>query len=522
MSKEIKSEIDNAKPVKVKEEKKDKKSPLQKILEHFGDSIAFFRDAYDACFAEINFDTHKELYLINSKRFKSLLSRIMYQLEKRALGKPQMDDVIATLQAKALFEGDKIDVRHRINRFPDGVALDLCNDDWRYIQITKEGWCAKSIERPLFTRTQGMQALPLPKEGGDFNALWRFLNIHSENDKKLVTAWLVSSCIPDISYALLVLNGGQGCAKSTASKALKCVVDPHESLLRSLPANEQDLFIQAKSNRILAYDNISGFNQAVSDALCKLSTGGAFSKRALYTDSDETIIHAQCPVIMNGISDFITKQDLIDRSIILELPIIPHTNRLPEKQFWEDFRTQHPTILSGLLDLISGVQANIKTIQQEDHQLPRMTDFAQTGIALERYLDWPSGSFLDAYNENKHASMVAGLETEPVALALQSLMNRDGRFTGTPTGLLKELTENHMDDFTGRYSQKWPKAAHILTGTIKRLAPALRSVGIGVKLGEDAGRTSNARGIEIYRIDESSVISVMDQIHDKEINQSEF
>lgn len=522
MTKEIKSQIDNAKPVQTKEKKEDKKSALQKVLDHFGNDIAFFHDAYDACFAEINFDTHKELHEINSKRFKSLINKIIYQIDKRALGKPAQDDIINTLAAKALYDGARIDVKYRVNSSANGLALDLCNNKWEYIKITKDGWNVTAIDTQLFCRSAEMNSLPHPNKTGDIDLLWNYLNIKNDDDKKLVISWLVSVCFSDISYAHMVLNGGQGCAKSSATMVLKSIVDPHQCLLRSLPSSEQDLFIHAKNNHILTYDNVSGFNQKISDAFCKLSTGGAYSKRALYTDNEESIINAQCPVILNGISDFVTKQDLIDRSIILELQTISSPDRKPEREFWDSFKSEHPKILAGLLDCVSGALAKLEDVKQEKHQLPRMTDFAQIGIALERHLKWPEGSFLTAYNNNKHASMVAGLETEPVALALQSLMNRDKRFTGTPTGLLKELTENHMDDFTGRYSQKWPKAAHTLTGIIKRLAPALRSIGIGVKLGDDAGRSSDARGIEIYRIDQSSVTSVMDQIHDKEVNQSEF
>ena len=44
--------------------------------------------------------------------------------------------------------------------------------------------------------------------------------------------------------------------------------------------------IAATSSWVLAYDNLSGLAPAMSDALCRMATGGGLSVRELYTNSE--------------------------------------------------------------------------------------------------------------------------------------------------------------------------------------------------------------------------------------------
>src|SRR2546430_9964336 len=50
-----------------------------------------------------------------------------------------------------------------------------------------------------------------------------------------------------------------------------------------------------------------------SDDLCRLATGGGFRIRRLFENLDETLISATRPIILNGITSFVTRPDLQDR-----------------------------------------------------------------------------------------------------------------------------------------------------------------------------------------------------------------
>ena len=45
--------------------------------------------------------------------------------------------------------------------------------------------------------------------------------------------------------------------------------------------------IAANNGYLLAFDNLSGLPVWLSDALCRLASGGSFAVRQLYTDQEE-------------------------------------------------------------------------------------------------------------------------------------------------------------------------------------------------------------------------------------------
>jgi hypothetical protein len=54
--------------------------------------------------------------------------------------------------------------------------------------------------------------------------------------------------------------------------------------VRALSREERELMIAANNGYLLAFDNLSGLPNWLSDALCRLATGGSFAVRQLYTD----------------------------------------------------------------------------------------------------------------------------------------------------------------------------------------------------------------------------------------------
>src|SRR5271166_2330593 len=89
---------------------------------------------------------------------------------------------------------------------------------------------------------------------------------------------------------------------------------PNVAPVRALPREERELMIAANNGHVLAFDNLSSLPGWLSDALCRLASGGSFALRRLYTDADEVLFQAARPAILNGIEDIITRQDLADRA----------------------------------------------------------------------------------------------------------------------------------------------------------------------------------------------------------------
>jgi hypothetical protein len=58
------------------------------------------------------------------------------------------------------------------------------------------------------------------------------------------------------------------------------------------PREERELMIAANNGHRPAFDNLSGLSPWLSDALCRLASGGSFAVRQLYTDDEEVLFKA--------------------------------------------------------------------------------------------------------------------------------------------------------------------------------------------------------------------------------------
>jgi hypothetical protein len=96
----------------------------------------------------------------------------------------------------------------------------------------------------------------------------------------------------------------------------------------------------------------------LSDALCRLASGGSFAVRQLYTDDDEVLFQAARALLVNGIEDIVSRADLADRGIFLTLTPIGEQHRRSETELWREFESARPRILGALLDAAAhGLQA---------------------------------------------------------------------------------------------------------------------------------------------------------------------
>jgi hypothetical protein len=84
--------------------------------------------------------------------------------------------------------------------------------------------------------------------------------------------------------------------------------------VRALPREERELMIAANNGHVFAFDNLSGLSPWLSDALCRLASGGSFAVWRLYTDDEEVLFKAARPTLLNGIEDVLGRSDLTDRA----------------------------------------------------------------------------------------------------------------------------------------------------------------------------------------------------------------
>jgi len=157
------------------------------------------------------------------------------------------------------------------------------------------------------------------------------------------------------------------------------LVDPNTAPLRSLPRDDRELCISAKNAFVLCYDNVSGIPHGLSDMLCRIACGGGNAVRQLYTDENEVLFDFQRPIIMNGISDVVSRPDLAERSIFITLDVIPEHKRMTEADLMARFVAERPRILGALLNAVSYGLKHPVTLTER----PRMADFAKWAASCE-------------------------------------------------------------------------------------------------------------------------------------------
>src|SRR2546430_2461040 len=441
------------------------------MLTEIGACGELFHTATGTAYADLLVDGHRETSPIRSKRFRGWLRRRYYQATGDAASAAEIRSALDLPEARAQFDGPERVVHVRIAEQAGHIYLDLADEHWRAVDIGPDGWRVIGCPPVRFRRPAGMLPLPEPQQGGSIEALNSFLNLASRDDLILVVAWLLAALRSGGPYPLLAISGEQGSAKTVLSKLLKALIDPNTAPVRSLSREERELMIAANNGYLLAFDNLSTLPLWLSDALCRLASGGSFAVRRLYSDDEEGLFEAARPILLHGIEEVVSRPDLGDRAIFLTLTPIGEAQRRPESELWREFEIARPRILGALLDAaVHGLRTRGRVHLD---RLPRMADFALWAAACETAL-WPAGTFACAYAANRRAAIEGMIEADPVAAFVQGLMVERSAWTGSAADLLRAA--DFAGDEVWKRSAGWPKKPRALAGRLRRGADVLRAL----------------------------------------------
>jgi hypothetical protein len=471
---------DGGNPTKDDDDQKKKKGPTQAqtlIDIATSDNVELYHSRDGTTYADIEVSGHRETWPTKSQGFRRWLRRAYYEKTRGAPNGEAMATALALIEARAHFDGITREVYVRVAAHGGLVYIDIGDETWRAIEIDADGWRIVRTPPARFRRSQGMLALPTPMLGGDLGELRKHVNL-GPDAFVLMVGWLLQVLRGRGPYPILAINGEQGAGKSTAADLLRRLVDPHAAPLRALPHDVRDLAIAASHAHVVAFDNLSGIPADVADALCRLSTGGGFSTRQLYTDDEEWIFDGQRPVVMTSITDVATRADLADRTLVALLEAIAEAERKTDDKVRQEFEKAAPHILGALLDVIArGLKREGSILL---NRLPRMADHAVLVRACEPItvegMEWAEGLHLEVYDRNRAEAAEIVLESDEVAEALRTHMKGRVESTTTSTDLLATLGGLVTQEV--RRSRGWPSNGRALSGRLRRLAPGLRRIGI--------------------------------------------
>ena len=486
------------------EDDSGKKSQADKLLElvFSNPNIVFFRDQLDRIYVQFPVKDHLEIRFCRSATFKRWLSALFWDHYEKAPNKDAIGNALNVIEGRSHAEGEQINLFNRVALLEySELWYDLADKNWRAVKVTESGWEIIHKTPILFRREAHQKETVEPISGGDIKEFLNFVNVQGKDQEILMLVWLVSAFIPGFPHPIPVFFGAQGSAKSTTCKLLRKLVDPSKVEVLGFPNAITELVQQLSHHWCPVYDNASQIPEKISDELCKVVTGGGFSKRELYSDDDDIIYQMQRSLIINGISLVATKPDLLERSIMFKLDRVPREKRRTEKRLYSEFKQALPHIMGGIFDILVKVLKIVPTIEVEDPS--RMADFCIWGSAAAKVLGYTQEEFLEAYDNNLEMQNFEVLASDPVSRTLIVLMDDRSEWMGEPEHLLKDLKVIAEQLSIDPSDKSFPKNGQWLTKRLNKLETNLSE--IGIKLNRDEGLR---RIITIRKTQKNSVSSV--------------
>ncbi|MCL1976906.1 MAG: hypothetical protein FWG55_02180 [Candidatus Bathyarchaeota archaeon] len=427
-----------------------------------------------------------------NKDFKHWLSHLMYDYEEKFVSSENITTVVSILSGKCLSQGKRHNLANRIAYKDNHIWLDMADEFWRTIKISRENWEIVKHSPILFRRYKHQKALVTPvkpktlTEAREYaNKLFNHLNI-SEEHRLIFLCTTISYLIPNIPHPILVTHGPQGSAKSTLFKLIRRLVDPSKIELLTLPHKIDEIAQQLDHHCVAFYDNLNYLSQEVSDTFCRAVTGAGFSKRELYTNDDDIIFNIKRCIGFNGINQVAEKGDLLDRSILVELT--PIEQRKTESEVDAAFEKDQAQILGGMLTILSEAIRLYDTVQVVNYQ--RLADFHRWGCAITEALGFSSEDFTKTYNTKVDNQVDETLNNDNVGLTFLSYFTKyfkengkNSNWEGTPTELLNTLKTEAENLLRIPTNQKavWPQEVKSFGKRFTPLFPALNKKGFCIR-----------------------------------------
>lgn len=458
--------------------------------------------------AELFHDENKDVYArdhgtgevrrVDGRQFRDWLVASFYKNAGKSARDQSVREALSTLSGLGRFDGQCLPVHVRVAGASGQYFLDLAiPGDSRVICIESGRWFICESPAVMFTRPEAMQPLPMPIKGASINTLWKIANI-PENQRLLVLAWLVECLRPDTPFPLIELMGEQGTAKSTTHTALRRLIDPNACDLRSAPKSAEDVFVGAKGCLMVCYENVSHLSAQVQDALCTVATGGGYAKRKLFTDADESIINVKRPVCINGISAAVTAQDLIDRTLSIEMPVV--RERVEVTCLWQEYEANRGQLLGALLDLAAKALELMPSMHLPSGDKPRLVEFALLGMAVAEAVGQFGNTFMQQFDASRKESIARTIDASPVAGAVLEWIERHPKGRRASAQVLME----EIGKFRPTYCDMWPRSAKGFADALRRAAPALRQLGVECR---SHGKTGGSVHWEIARKEQKAFSS---------------
>lgn len=424
---------------------------------------------------------------INSSKFERLLVHLSFENNIK-ISQQSIKYIQSYFEYRAEKENKKVNLNVRFANHDNNFYYQL--SEKKLVKISENGYNVVNNDFPLFRWTNTMTEQTEPKPNKDYSYLLDMLNFFNidKEQKLLFLVYVISLFIPDIPKPILILQAEKGSGKTTSTKLLKSLVDPSEIEATYFPRNEEALSQILDHSALINFDNLNKLQDWQSDALCRAYSGETFTKRCLFTNDEDFIFKYKRAIILNGINCPAIREDLLDRSIIINLKRI---NKYKEEiSIYKEWNEKKPYILDCIFRLVSKSLQIYYNTQLED--LGRTADWCKWGYCISKVLGEEikrpdlGNTFIKDWKKNERNQNKEAIENNIVAQCIIKLMYTKDKWQGTASELYKELIFV-SEDFG---SNGFPKNSSWLTREINKLITVLKSQGINIITGKATNKGS--------------------------------
>jgi hypothetical protein len=318
-------------------------------------------------------------------------------------------------------------------------------------------------------------------------------------------AWIVSLFFPERceSKPLLLLLGQAGSGKTTLLRLILRYLFGINSQVTGVPEKEDAFMASAASSHLLVMDNLDTSINWMRDRLAMLSTGGADSKRKLYTTNEQEMIKYSCYIAFTSRTpDTLKRDDLASRLLVLKLAKIENSLSVEQKTFTcesvfkNEIRESRPGFWADLFKTLNAVVKELRSSKGETQGRLRMADWERLARLVAR-LDRKEAVWDSFVNSVVQAQDEVLIDEDPIIEAIESGLER-GLIFADCDYLARELYE----DLTGAlFGKDHPKAGwYKSVGSFsKRLQSLLESLQKRYGLSAKKGTSKRASNMMVYR-----------------------
>ena len=463
--------------------KNDKKA-VDELMEVLKEKVKFYRTPTNQLYMEIDDPNMlNTLVLVEEAQVLHWIRSHCYEIYGQILTSAECKQIQDYFKMLAYMKGEEIKLFHRVMKENDAIYYDF-GSRTEVLKIDREEISYIPVKKPMFIRNKIFKAQTEPKMATKprefIGYLKKHFNLKEEKDCILLSTFLVS-CFwgKEIFHPILQVFGEKGSAKSTSLRRIQDLIDPHTIDLYALPKKEDDVAICLSSNYMTCFDNVSYISYNISDLLCRNCTGGVQMKRELFSNTGQSILELQSIVCFNGTGQNISKSDLADRTLFVELERIKSDQIRTEKELKEAWKEDLSDILGALYNAVQGV---LRDESELENTCPiRLIDFYKVAVKAGKQFGYTEEEVRKAFVENKIYADKEIVTGTPILNVIVEILKTDKNIEMSMTEFYAVLKDCFIKDYAME-ARAFPKAPNYLSRYLNENRSNLYDLGISYEI----------------------------------------